>query len=796
MTGKDAPPAESRDVLDRLGVPMPGTTKDPQEAVRTIARQMTSLVRISLVPAAIVAGLVTPGVSAWYWLVIAVQLLWKLTATAPSFSRGTLPPPPAWLSDVVDLLGLFLLLVLSGGSTSPLRVAMVVLPFVGGFLLAPRAAALVGAGSLGVYLGAAAPDLLAGRESAGAIGILVLIFASAVAGVTVAELRERATAHLRAIDAGRRRLLATGMSAEDRERRRVSQQLHGDALQRLLAATQDLEESDSGALSRAREGVRTGVAGVRDTVRDLHPATLRHAGLEPALRAALEHRARNVIAARVIDEIEPAREGLLLAVVREIGDVLAGLELDHDVAARVSVEHERPVLTLSTTCDPGRAGALDAGLRGCAERVGADGGELTCTLKPDGRAKITIRLGHGRDRTFSTDLHVTDDLQRGSQLLFSVARAFAPPTAVLVALVGGEPTIAFYALLGLAACCDAATVALLLRPRAWRVRPTWLMTVATVLSAAALTQQGDTATPLAASALSLPVLLTMTFSPRGVLVVSALAALVLGVGFAPSVLDGSNAVRASALVLAAAYAWAVASSVVVATGRERLLRRRFALEQGRRRLLQHGLGVADAERQRLSEALHDGALQELMIAGQDLDEALEGDPAALDSARAALRAGVAQLRDAVTDLHPPALEHGGLRPALTSIVERACRRTGPAFEIEVGPQASGCNDELMINLVRELATNVCKHANAEHLWIRALYLAGRLELVVADDGVGTTHDRIADAVADGHIGLAAARERVEADGGTLIVDSSPGYGTTVTASLPAADVGAELPVVG
>ncbi len=788
MTGPDAPRKAQRDVLDRLGMPMPGPAGPPNEAVAAIVLRITSLVWWFLMPTVVVAGLFTPGIGATFWAILAFQLLWKATTTvaaAPRIGRR----PPAWLSYGVDLAALCALVAASGGTASPLRVALIAVPFAGGFLLTPRAAAVVGAGTLGAYLIPAAPDLLSGTLNAPRemIGVIVSIMVSAVAGVAVAVVRDQATAHVHTIDAGRRRLLATGMGAEDRERRRVSQQLHGDALQQLLAAAQDLDERTPEALRRAREGVRAGIAAVRDTVRDLHPTTLRHGGLEPALRAALEHRARNVVAVRVLGDVDARRENLLLALVREIGDVLSGLELDDGVAARIATADGRPVLTLSTTCCPASLPGLESALRGCAERVSADGGRLSVSLGPDGRALITARLGRVGDGTVVRERRHADELEWRSQLVFSIARVLLPPAGIVVALVSGEPTLAFYVLLALGVTYDAATIAVLLRLRRWRLPVPWLMSVATLCSAAAITQQGDATTPLAASALSVPFLLTMTFTPRGLALLSGLALCVLAVGFAPSVLDGTEETRASAFVLLAAYAWAMASSVVMATGRARLLRRRAALEQGRRRLLHDGLSVADAERRRLSEALHDGALQELLLTGQDIDEAIDGDAEALVKARVALRASVDQLRDAVTDLHPPALEHGGLRPALTSVVERACRRSDVAYTIEVDPRAPGGHDELVINLVRELTTNVCKHARAEHLVVTVGCAGGRLELAVRDDGVGASHARIAAAVAEGHIGLAASRERVEAEGGTLRVDSVPGGGTTVTALLPLAE---------
>ena len=72
-------------------------------------------------------------------------------------------------------------------------------------------------------------------------------------------------------------------------------------------------------------------------------------------------------------------------------------------------------------------------------------------------------------------------------------------------------------------------------------------------------------------------------------------------------------------------------------------------------------------------------------------------------------------------------------------------------------------------------------------WARRLSLsrrAARVELCVADDGVGMAPERAGAALADGHVGLASTRQRVEAAGGSFELRSSPGDGTTVRVTLP------------
>ncbi len=78
-----------------------------------------------------------------------------------------------------------------------------------------------------------------------------------------------------------------------------------------------------------------------------------------------------------------------------------------------------------------------------------------------------------------------------------------------------------------------------------------------------------------------------------------------------------------------------------------------------------------------------------------------------------------------------------------------------------------------------------RHAGAKHLAVRLVEDDGEVELAVEDDGHGFPPERLAERLAEGHVGLASQRVRVEAAGGSLRVDSAPGDGTRVAIRLPA-----------
>ena len=68
--------------------------------------------------------------------------------------------------------------------------------------------------------------------------------------------------------------------------------------------------------------------------------------------------------------------------------------------------------------------------------------------------------------------------------------------------------------------------------------------------------------------------------------------------------------------------------------------------------------------------------------------------------------------------------------------------------------------------------------------MRLAELNGEVELVVEDDGLGFPPERLGERLADGHVGLASQRIRIEASGGRMLVASVPGEGTRVEIHVP------------
>jgi len=221
------------------------------------------------------------------------------------------------------------------------------------------------------------------------------------------------------------------------------------------------------------------------------------------------------------------------------------------------------------------------------------------------------------------------------------------------------------------------------------------------------------------------------------------------------------------------------------------------LARDRAVLLDEVLQVEARERGLLAEALHDGALQYVLAARQELgglrpdggeDRAATAD--SLDRVDDALRQTTALLRNTLTGLHPAALEQHGLAVALNEVVKPLSANGIQVLVDTAGwPAGATAVDQLLFATARELLQNVVKHAHAGRVEVTAECADGQARLVIVDDGVGISataidSERQAARLRDGHLGLISRRVRLEAQGGALSIAPAPGGGTVAMALVP------------
>jgi len=200
--------------------------------------------------------------------------------------------------------------------------------------------------------------------------------------------------------------------------------------------------------------------------------------------------------------------------------------------------------------------------------------------------------------------------------------------------------------------------------------------------------------------------------------------------------------------------------------------------------------VEEAERRRIARELHDRVGQNLSALNINLDLALGAITGAsplrrrLEDSVSLVDATLQSIENVMAELRPPLLDEYGLGAALGWYAEEFSRRTGIAVVLRDGKDAAAdLRPEAAVALFRiaqEALNNVAKHAGAKQVRVELACEAEEIVLRVADDGAGFDP---AAAARGKRWGMNTMRERAEAAGGRLEVDSAPGEGTIVRASV-------------
>jgi signal transduction histidine kinase len=188
------------------------------------------------------------------------------------------------------------------------------------------------------------------------------------------------------------------------------------------------------------------------------------------------------------------------------------------------------------------------------------------------------------------------------------------------------------------------------------------------------------------------------------------------------------------------------------------------------------------ERRRLERDLHDGTQQRLVSLALTLRMAREklGPDAGeagrlLDRSRQELDEALKELRELARGIHPTVLSDRGLGAAVEALAHRA------PLPVDVGElPAQQLPEQVELAayfVVSEALTNVAKYASATQASVTMTKSNGHLAVEISDDGVGG-------ADIDLGTGLRGLTDRLAAIEGQLEVDSKPGRGTTLRASIP------------
>jgi signal transduction histidine kinase len=229
------------------------------------------------------------------------------------------------------------------------------------------------------------------------------------------------------------------------------------------------------------------------------------------------------------------------------------------------------------------------------------------------------------------------------------------------------------------------------------------------------------------------------------------------------------------------YALCAVLVAAAVTGAWRLrvgqVRRQFALVLG--------------ERIRMSREIHDTLLQGLAglaLEIDDLSHNLDGArPGAQHRVLAMRRRVEAYLREArlsIWDMRTPQVAARDFPQALREVGERAIGDRPVRLDLVINGEPQRCParvKEQLLLIGQEAVNNAVRHGHPTRVDFELDCDEHRTRLRVSDDGQGFDPD---DAEAIGHYGLRGMRERAEQVRGTILIDSSPGRGTRVEATVP------------
>jgi signal transduction histidine kinase len=209
--------------------------------------------------------------------------------------------------------------------------------------------------------------------------------------------------------------------------------------------------------------------------------------------------------------------------------------------------------------------------------------------------------------------------------------------------------------------------------------------------------------------------------------------------------------------------------------------------------LRRSLDASEQERSRWARELHDETLQELAAVKVGLASARRSRrPEQLDEATgqaiAQIDSAIADLRALITELRPAALDALGAGPALEALIDRVQARSGLAVDARINlayeegrarARHETAVESAIYRTTQEALTNVVKHAQAKQARVSVVEDDRTIEISVSDDGVGFDPGVVADG-----FGLIGMRERLSIVGGDLVIESTPGAGTTLRARIP------------
>jgi len=225
-----------------------------------------------------------------------------------------------------------------------------------------------------------------------------------------------------------------------------------------------------------------------------------------------------------------------------------------------------------------------------------------------------------------------------------------------------------------------------------------------------------------------------------------------------------------------------------------LLQKSEIMQKQLRHLTRKIITAQEEERKEISRELHDEVVQTLI--GVNVELSALGRLGAVDShtlkekvthTQRLVESSVNAVHRFARGLRPAVLDDLGLIPALTAY----CKSVAAQKKIEIrliafgGVEAlRGSERTVLFRVAQEALTNVARHAHATEVELRITAIPNAIRMEITDNGRSFEVGKTLLARNNMRLGLVGMNERIEMVGGTLVIESKPGRGTTVRAEIP------------
>lgn len=199
----------------------------------------------------------------------------------------------------------------------------------------------------------------------------------------------------------------------------------------------------------------------------------------------------------------------------------------------------------------------------------------------------------------------------------------------------------------------------------------------------------------------------------------------------------------------------------------------------------------EREKIKIAARIHDGICQNLVLGNINLARLMLSTQSdelkkSLKEIQEIIKGSIGDARLLIFELSPPSLGHIGLEATLEELSSRIAGKFQISVSFSGDGQSNNLNEDtriLLFNMVRELLTNIVKHAQAREVIVSSNKIGQTLRITVTDDGVGFD-PHILDSEKCRGWGLFKIREQISQMGGSLEIESSHSGGTKVTLFTP------------